>query len=699
ERITTEHNCIPWDMVPVGYSFLFVYNVHLGLKSEVELRDVFSVYDYRDQSFHQQPLELINDAVFLDDFKKLYKYYKNTQFVKFAVLGTHLFMVFRVGKSASDIKTFKWVISGSKITYLDNRSDHEFTYPNQHDFTWKRTTREAQRKGTHPHISIEDKVFVETINGDLTIKVEDNTDSGQGIYSEEVEDKDQTLDDGEFYYTIIGNIILLKIRPYRENKYRYIVFNSKLKEAKRIDALEECCVLLPDDQGIIYAYGYYLQTGEYKQFDNGLKDMVFEKRIASPNGEDFLYVFYNKDTGIYLLLSYNLITQQINSPIICHGYTVFENGELCFFRADEEPKKHHAIQIWQTPYIGNNFTVPVTKESYLYKIGNKDIVRAMAECNELLTLLQKEDSYSNLYLDLIKKTTDTLDAYHWLNHPETFKLSEPLSAIRQTATAAVEEFEKVVRIRQNTQKQVTQVLGQADELISKLKFQKAKDINGFVHYLAELRSIRGEVISLKDLRYADVPKILAYETQLQDFSQNIANETVVFLLKPDALAPYEERVKQINAAIEKVAKVVEADATEKEINTVAAELEMLIDVVSNLKIEDATQTTRIIDNISAIYATFNQTKATLRRKRKELLSQEGKAEFSAQLKLVSQSVINYLDVCDTPQKCEEYLAKLMVQLEELEGRFPDFDEFLEQLTVKREEIYSAFESKKVALQE
>ncbi|MDX5346743.1 MAG: DNA repair ATPase, partial [Hymenobacteraceae bacterium] len=41
ERITTEHNCIPWDMVPVGYSFLFGYNVHLGLKSEVELSDVF----------------------------------------------------------------------------------------------------------------------------------------------------------------------------------------------------------------------------------------------------------------------------------------------------------------------------------------------------------------------------------------------------------------------------------------------------------------------------------------------------------------------------------------------------------------------------------------------------------------------------------------------------------------------------------
>ena len=34
----------------------------------------------------------------------------------------------------------------------------------------------------------------------------------------------------------------------------------------------------------------------------------------------------------------------------------------------------------------------------------------------------------------------------------------------------------------------------------------------------------------------------------------------------------------------------------------AAELEMLIEIVSNLKIDDATQRTAIIDNISAIFA-------------------------------------------------------------------------------------------------
>ncbi len=699
ERITTENNCIPWDMVPVGSSFLFGYNVVIGLKSEIELSDVFSVYSYENRTFHPLGLELLNDTVFVDDFKKLYKYYKNTQFVKFAVIGTSLFMVFRIGKGVNDIKTFKWAISGNTLTYLDNRSDHEFLYPNQHDFSWKRPTREAHRKGKFPHVSIEDKVFVETLGGDLTIKVEDNTETGQGIYSEAVEDKDQTLDDSEIYYAVIGNIIILKIRPYRENKYRYIVYNSKLHTARRIDALEDCCIMLPDNQGIIYAYGYYLQTGDFKQFENNLRDMIFEKRIASPNGEDFLYVFYNKEAGTYLLLSYNLISQKIENPIICHGYAIFENGELCFFRADNESKKNHAIQVWQTPYVSPDFTLPVSQDSYVYKIGNKDIVRAMAESTELLTLLNKDDSYSNLYLDLIKRTTDILDGYHWLTKEEIFNLAQPLVAIRQTATAAVDEFEKVVSIRKNTEKQINLVLDKAEALVQSIKIQKAAEINTFVKYLAELRALRGEVISLKELRYADLEKVALCEVKLEETTQEVSNNCVEFLLKPDALHPYEVRVKALENAIESTQKVVEADASEKEINTISAELEMLIEVVSNLKIEDATQTTRIIDGISTIYSAFNQTKAALKRKKKELLSVEGKAEFSSQLKLISQGVINYLDLCDTPQKCEEYLAKLMVQLEELEGKFPDFEEFIDLLSVKREEIYNTFETRKVSLQE
>jgi len=119
--------------------------------------------------------------------------------------------------------------------------------------------------------------------------------------------------------------------------------------------------------------------------------------------------------------------------------------------------------------------------------------------------------------------------------------------------------------------------------------------------------------------------------------------------------------------------------------------------VSNLPMDDPTQTTRIIDGISAIYAGFNQIRAALKRRRQALAGTEAQAEFTAQLKLLDQALVNYLDLSDTPAKCDEYSSKLLVQLEELEGKFPDFDEFLAQLTDKREAVYEAFESRKAAL--
>ncbi|GAB2944044.1 DNA repair ATPase [Hymenobacter coalescens] len=697
-RLTTEHNCVPMDMVALGDQFLFGYNVLLGLKTEVELSDIFGVYQYQRPEFRPVGLELLNDKTFLEELRNLYKYYKKTRFVKFAQRAEHLFMVFRVGKTANDIKTFKWLVQGESLTYLDNRSDHEYTFPPQHEFSWKRATRDMHRAGKHPHISIEDKVFVETVGGDLTIKVEDNTKTGQGIYAEPVDNKDQTLDDAEIHYAVVGQLVLLKIRPYQEPGFRYFLYNTKLRQAQRLDALADACVLLPDGHGLIFPHGYYLQTGDGKQFEQVPAELVFERRVAAPNGEDFLYVFFQKDNGLYLLLSYNLISQKVAAPIVCHGYALFENGELCYFRADEEPKKHHTVQIWQTPYTAPDFQLPAAQDGYLGKLGNKEIVRAMAEAQEVLTLIGKDDSYTGLYLDLIRRTTSLTDSYHWLAEPGAEKLVEPLQEIRQAATAAVEEFDKVQRIRRSTQEQTQQTLGRAQELREQIKRSAdATDVQTYVLQLADLRQVRGQVISLKELRYVDAAAVDKAAEELQGLSQEVAQRTVDFLLRDDALTPYADRVQALGAGIDQLPTVTEAGKLEQELNGVATELELLIDVVGNLPIADPTQTTRIIDNISGIYAGFNQLRAALKRRRQTLAGTEAQAEFAAQLKLLEQSLVNYLDLSDTPAKCDEYLSRLMVQLEELEGKFPEFDQFLSQLASRREEAYEAFEARKQSL--
>ncbi|MEN0006578.1 MAG: DNA repair ATPase, partial [Bacteroidota bacterium] len=438
---------------------------------------------------------------------------------------------------------------------------------------------------------------------------------------------------------------------------------------------------------------------EFKIFDPDLRNKHFVERINSPNGEDYLYVFHNIKKGTYVLMHYNLIEQKVNTPIICHGFTLFPNGELAYFRAEEEPTKHHLVQLWQTPFVAGEQVPSEYTDSYLYKVGNKDIVRAMAEAYEILILVGKDDSYSDLYNDLAKKCTDILDSYYWIDKQEAFSLHEPLLQIQATASAAIEEYEKKLNIQRNTEAELERVRTAALDLFQKVQRQSFDSVDLFVEALAQLRKMRGQIISLRELRYNDPELIEQLEEEAVIKSEKLSEDCVRFLLEPDALAPYLAKIEGHQSFIAQVKTAKEAEELEEAIDHTAEELQLLIDIVSNLKIEDATQTTRIIDNISSMYASLNQVKAGIKRKLKDLMGTEAQAEFGAQLKLLDQGLINFLDVATTPEKCDDFLTKLMVQVEELESKFSNYDGFVETLAEKREGIYTAFEQRKKQLVE
>ena len=698
DRINTENSCIARDIVAFGNQCLFGYNVHFGLRTEIKLTDVFSIYTYQDQRFQEQPLTLINDELFISDFQNLYKYYRNTFFAKFSIIGNYLYMVFQVNESTSDIKSFKWLIKEQSLVYVDNRSDHEFKFPVQHEFKWQETNYDMHRNGSHPHISILDKIFVETIGGDLTIKIEDNTDDGKGILNEPVEHRDQTLEDGKFLFADLGNLTVLSITPYQETA-RYFVYNHKVQQVARIQSIQDTAVLLPDNHGLIFPDGYYLQTGEFKKFEKSIEQVKFQQKIASPNGEDYLYVFYEEGKGDYVLMTYNIIEQRINTPIICNGFTVLENGELCYFKAEEDATKHHVVQIWQTPFSKLIQVSNTHSDSLLYKIGNKDIVKAMAECQELITLLNKEDNYDGLYDDISKQATDVLDSYYWINETDTSSLNIPLLELKTTANAAIDEFEKVVQLKKSATTATTEVEQDISDLFDKIKHSSFKSIDDFVEVLTRLRGAQGATISLKDIRYTNTSRVEELSADISEQTEHISRRCVSFLLDEKALLPYHNRLKEKAAVLEKIKKVVEAKGLEEEINQISTDLEMLIDIVNNLQIDDTSHSTAIIDTISLLFAEINQLKAGLKRKAKSLNESESKADFIAQLKLFDQSIINFIDIANTPEKCDEYLTKLSVQLEELEGKFADFDEYISQIIEKREEVYAAFETRKNSLVE
>lgn len=703
-RLTTENNGVPRDMSGIGpRRFIFGYNVVLGLKSQLTPADLFSIYDYdpADHSFHLNKDGLLEDKVFAEDFNYLFQYYKAASFLKFHRTQNSLYLVFQVGRDVTEVKAFKWRADADKGTleYLGNRFDHEFVYPPSHEFEWTKVRHDSYRHGTHPHVSIEDKVFVETIGGDLTVKVEDNTASGAGIYSEPVENKDQILDDAEYHYAILGNLVLMKVLPYQEKAWRYLVFNQRTQEVVRLDGLAESCVLLPDGQGILFPRGFVLQTGEVKTFDTGLPALRFERKFVSANGEDTLFVFDHLETGTYLLLSYNLVEQRLATPIVCHGFSLFQNGELVVLNGENEPRKHHAVQVWQTPFLADQQAQGEHATGLLGKIGNAEIVRCMAECRGVLTLLGKDDSYSGLYVELVRQAGDVTDSYFWLDKPEAHGLKETLLLIKGAAESALAEFEKVRRLRTVAEEQVKGLSEETRRAVREAESAQHGEIDGFVKGLAVLRELRGKVIAAREVRYIDEAALTALDTQVAAAGEALGGRCTEFLLKPESLVPYERQISEQVGQLEKVSKVTEADELDGALKGTSTDLELLISVVGSLTIRDATETTRITENISTLFARLNQARSLVKARRDELAKSEGAAEFHAQLNLLKQAVVSQIELCDTPDKCDEAVTRMMVRIEELEGRFGEFEGFAEELIRRREETQAAFDGRRQSLVE
>lgn len=709
-RVRTENNCIPRDIVCVGDLFLFGYNVYIGLKTETKVSDVFSLYRQRNQNdgleLDHVPLEgtLLDDPEFVSDFKELYQYYKDSKLVQLrrGIKGK-LLAIFQTGSAITDQKVFRWQVSVTgEVTYIDNRGEHDNIVPASHDFEWTFTTREDHVRGKHSHINILDEVFVETIGGDLTIKVENNTDDGKGIYSEKVEDKNQSLQDAQIAYAKVGSLIVLKIRPYKEKDWRYLIFNSRTQKVKRIDQIGLSAVQLPEDHGVIFPGGYYLQNGEFKVYDTDVDDMYFLRSIISPNGEDVLYVFYHYDEGRFVLLSYNLIRKELEKPVICNGYGLLENGHMAVFRdQSREPSRIHNLQLWQTPFVSEEYVdqTAAGSSSIFTKIGNPELVRAISDMFSICRSIDNQEPTLASYEDLIGSITRIIDSYHWLSHDDVGNFVEDLNQISATSEQVLDEFEKVISIKKQAQDAVSNAKREQTKLIKEVKLGDWSIIDGYIDALARLRRQRGNLITIKDLRYVDLDSVKKLEEEVIEAFNYISQNTVDFLLQDNAFTPYIESIEQQHEQIDEIKTRVDLKPTIERLEQVGEGLSLLTEVINQLEIDDTTARTKILEGISAVFSNLNKTKASADIKWKEIGKKEDVAEFGAQFLLLSQSVSSAIAMADTPEKADENLSRLLLQLEDLEGRFGEHDEFVAELTEKREEIYSAFESKKQSLVE
>ena len=203
-----------------------------------------------------------------------------------------------------------------------------------------------------------------------------------------MESDSQSLDDASFEYADLGAVVLIRILPFNEQQWRYYLFNRAEQHVKRVDAMAGSVVELPENHGLIFPSGYYLNTGELTTYEVPEEDLRFKRMVRSPNGEDVLYTFYAPQTGQVVLYRYNLIRKQVDTPMVGHGAAILENGHLAIFYAEDEPTLVHPIQVWATPFMSERFHAQdaVRNDTPLGRIGNPDLVRGIAELNSICLL-------------------------------------------------------------------------------------------------------------------------------------------------------------------------------------------------------------------------------------------------------------------------------------------------------------------------
>ncbi|MET9823515.1 DNA repair ATPase [Streptomyces sp. NPDC006349] len=702
ERLRTPHPVVPCDIAAVGDALLLGSTGRPGDGTRTAaVADVFTLYDRDLNPLPESAVPgLLDDPAFVREFADLHRYYRAARLLRLRPVDGRLLAVFRTGEKADDIRVLRWTLTeDGRAAFLDARGERDDVFPPSHDFEWTAATREDHVLGRHPHVSVRGEFHVSAVGGSLTVKLDDDTETAEGIHSEPVDEPLQSLADADIAHARVGALILLRVRPYKEDTDRHLVFNTRTRSVVRLDGIGLACRRLPDDQGIVFPGGYCLATGVHKAYELDASGLEFEREVRSPNGEDVLYAFHARGESRGLLLSYNTIRKEVANPLPCRGWALSGDGTFAVLRADgDEPAQVHPVQLWHSPYVSDTHAAAApTGSGPLARVGNADLVRGISACLTVAGAVGEGITTAEGYRALAADCVRAADGHHWLGEEDLGDLAGALGAVRETAEQVLAEFETVRDLTRRAAEARDEAAERITAVVRRLRGEAPKEAAAWVRGLTELRHAHGHLLNVKELRYADVPGIDALAAEAEASLAELGQRAVAFLAREDAFDAQRADVETLVADAQAVATVAEAGPVAARLDELADGLRTVTDVVAELDMGDATVRTALLERVAAVLGGVNRARATLDARRRTLLDHEGRAEFTAETALLGQAVTAALAAADTPERCDDQLARLLARLEDLESRFAEFDGFLTELADKRTEIYDALAARKQSL--
>ncbi|MEU2624773.1 DNA repair ATPase [Streptomyces sp. NPDC007157] len=671
---------------------------------------------------HEKVPGLLDDERFHRDLAELLRYYRDARLTDLRrTAAGRLLAVFRTGENEGDLRVLSWQSGADRVEYLGNHGERDLPQPAASELPWTTTGREYHADGRILIEGGEGAVSVATTGGSLTVRARPGD---RLLFREAVDEPLQSLADATVAYAATGPLLLLRIRPYNEPADRYLVVNTRTGSVRRQDSLGRGARLLPAEQGLIFPGGYELADGSHRAFriggggaggaggasgtggagagsaaDGSVADELrFDAVLASPNGEDLLYVLSRPGRAQVLLLPWNTVRREAASALHGAAYALLPDGTLVLVRADHEPVRTHELQLWQTPFqSADHAAAQPVGDGPLARIGNADLVAGIADCLDVVrgaTAAVQENRTAaspELILDACAKATDR---HYWL--ADTGLLA-PLTELASAAEQLVAEQARLRQLAARAAQALDQAAAEAAALVRRSHGEPPTDADGWTVLLSELRRAQGRTRTLRELPQLDPAALDRVEADLAAELAAATERAFAFFAGPDAFAAPLAAARLAAEEATSIATAAEAARLADRLSEQADALATVTDLVTGAADADPSAGTAVLLAIGEVLAAVNRARAVLTTHRRALLDAEHRAAHAAESALLAQATTAALSAADRPAACDDQLARLLLRVDALEARFAEAEDLAADLALRREEIRQAFAARRQTL--
>jgi ATPase involved in DNA repair/ATPase family associated with various cellular activities (AAA) len=713
DRVHTEAACLPRDAISVGDLMVLGTNIPNGLQTKRDVFDVFSVYRLvrkTETDWDVIPLPADDQRWFLKspefqrDFHEIYRYYADARLVSLGISGDELRMTFGIGTAESDVRTLRWRMprpgTNDTPTYLDAYGEEDGHAEASFDFSWTTIGREHLVDGRWAHLNVYDSLFIGATKGTLEFRIDDPlvalSEGGRTVGSDKIAESEADIAEHRISAAKVGDLILLRVLPYREEADRYYVYSRLSRRIERIDSIGRGCRMLPEDQGIAFPGGYLLAGGETRVFATDAANSHLIAAHRSPNGEDVLYVYRRPDTGGELLCAYNLVRREMAVPVSAIGYALFPDGTVVCIRDTAEPQRVHTVAIYNSPFcLAEMYTPAVASDSMFGRVGNGELVSGLSEALALAHESGRQGAAGSKTINrsvfeaIIQRATRLLDRHAWMSEGECRGLAGNLIELRKSAGDVLDEMATVTDGQREAALRLSEGEKEVADFLATSELA-LRDADAFIESLTRAKGTLSKLATLSEVRYIDQDAVAVLSTRVEETYENLGGKAVEFLGQPKAFDGLLGTLAEAGRVGGRATVAAGIDEQIAIIETVGSRTSLLTEVVGALDVADVTKRTAVLGALSGVLAERNSVRAQLDVRRAGLRATENEAAFAATNGVVGQRLQSSLLLATTPNACDSGMAELLADVENAELAYGDVERFAAALDLRRNEISDAF---------